>query len=389
MKSSLLLAFLLLISQLATGAGSYLDVLAARTQQKVTVEARAQGGLGRDRLQCTITNLTGQELKLRVPPGLHFAAADAGAQDIFTFQQQLLVLAPGASKQLPLWAFCMEANDYSPGRDATYNLQGLAAKGLKPLGDSLQKYSGLADNYGQMFVWSLSDGRDMYPVHVEPALLRGAKNILRYIGKVTGRPTPAATVITPKAPPKPLKTFAKRATLFYHSPTSQLATLKVYNPDGSERNELLKNRPLTAGVVRYTIGLNDIVEADAAPVYTVRLLDPAGKVLKEMKVDDNTTETATEPEKIVFNFPFELKTLVRNAYLRVRLTDGTLVEEVMHRKYLPPGKFRMQFFFNHLYPPGTAFVAQLEVGDGKVLTKEPVVPVAEEPAPAAPAGRRR
>ncbi|WP_345234092.1 hypothetical protein [Hymenobacter saemangeumensis] len=394
MKASLLLVVFLLLARLAqAGPVTPLNLLTAQSQQKVKVEARALG-LGPDKLRCVLTNLTGQELKLRVPPGLHFAADDAGAQDIFTFEQKLLVLAPGASKEVPLWAFCMEQHDYSPRENGGYALQGLAGKGLQPLGDSLQKYPGLAEYYGQMFVWSLSDGGSLREVSVDSKLLRGAKNVLAYIGKVTGRAVPRARASNDNRPS--VKTFSKRATLLYHSPTAQVATLKVYDTDGSEMYELLKDRRLTPGVVHYTVGLNSIVDIDETPVYTIRLLSPSGQVLKEVKVDANTSEQVTEPEKVVFNFPFEVKNLTRNARIRVRLTDGTLVEEILERKYLPPGSFRMQLFFNHLYPSGTAFVAQLETADGKVLSKQPVVKVEEAPvpapaapAPAAPARRRR
>jgi hypothetical protein len=374
MKPAVLLVALLLLTRLA-GAGpiTYLDLVAAEKARTVAIAARAQS-LGPDNLHCTITNLTRQEVRLRIPPGLRFEAADAGAQDIFTFQQKLLVLAPGASQQVGLWAFCMEKHNYSPAASSGYAFRGLAGEGLQPLGDSLQKYPALAEGYGQMFVWALSDHEPLYDMRVVPALLRGANNIVRYLSSVTGQPACRVRSSTDSRPT--VKTFSKRAFLLYHSPTAQVATLKVYDAEGHEKYELLKGRKLSPGVVHYTFGINETVDIDANPVFTFRLLDPAGRVLSEMKVDKNTTEHDVEPSKVLFYFPFALTRPLKKARFRVRLPDGTLVEELMQQQYLPLGKFRYQLAFNHLYPPGTAFVVKLENEAGEVLRELPVENVA-------------
>jgi len=374
MKRLLALLLLLFLVRLAGAAPApYVELLAAIEQGQLTLTARALNGLGPETLACGLVNTSKKELRLRVPPGLHFVAADAGAQDLFTFQEQLLVLAPGASRTIRLWGFCMEKHDYVPRSPTAYTCAGRAEKGLAALGDSLQKYPGLAGSYGQAFVWHLSDAEPL-PANIEvsPALLRGATNIVAYLASVSSqalsRVSSSATAHAPR-----IKTFARRVPLLYHSPTAQVATLQVCNAQGQRRYDLFTNRRLTPGVLRYTFGMNETVDAASQPVYVFRLVDAQGKLLKEMRVDETTSEADVAPLRQDFATEFKLLKPVKNARFRVRLPDGTLVEEIGQQAYLPAGKFRYSSTFNHLYPPGTAFTIGLETASGEVLGKQPVV----------------
>ena len=369
MKSTLFFAFLLLARLEAGAQTPYTDVTAAATSGQALVTARANG-LGTENLTCTFTNLSGKELRLRVPPGLHFKASDSGAQDLLTYQQVLLVLAPTESKQARLRGFCIEHHDYAPHNNLVYALNGPAGKGLKPLADSLYRYPELAEGYGQMFVWAISDRYPMYDVGIKPAHKRGATNIMRYITSVTGLP---ANKIVVSADARPtVRTFTKRVVMLYHSPSAQVASLKVFGANNRLVSELFSNRKLAPGVVRYTYGVNAMVRLTETPVFYVRLLGANDQVLKEIKIDDNTAEPNAEPATRKFAFEFKLAKPVKNAYFRVRLRDGALVEDVAKEAYLPAGGFRFNMGFHHLYPAGTKFVARLETEDGKVLAEQAI-----------------
>ena len=378
MKHSLLLAGLLLAGLAGAQPRKYVDVVTATGQQLAAVRARAQGGLSDENLHCTVQNLTRQELRLRLPSGLHFEAADAGAQDLFTYQEKLLVLKPRDSAVVKLEGFCMELHNYSPRPNTVYACRGLASKGLQPLGDSLRKYPALAHDYGQMFVWALSDNQPVYNVAVAPNLLRGATNVLRYLARVTGKSVARASAFTKGSPNvASVKTFAKRVHFMYHVTAAQPGTtLRVYGSDGRLVSELFKNRRLGPGVVNYTLGINMTLDRQAVALFQVRLLGPAGEVLKEMRVDEATPENDAEPTRQNFYFEFTLAKPVYHTLFRVRLPDGTLVEELLKRPYLPAGTHKLRFAFVHLYPPGTAFVARLENEDGTVVYQQPVVAAA-------------
>lgn len=373
MKPAVLLLLLLLGHLAAAKPITYLDLTAATARQDVTVSARADH-LGPENLRCTLTNRTRKELPIRVPPGLHFAAGDEGAQDLFTFQEKLLVLAPGASVTVRLWGFCMEQRDHAPGVNAIYGFRGLAGRGLQPLGDSLQKYPRLAEGYGQLFVWVLTDHEPLRDLDVAPALRRGATNVLRYLSAVTGQP---ATHVRTSPNNRPsVRTFSRRAYLNYHSPTAQVTSVRVYGPDGHERYVVTRHWALTPGVMRYSLGINAIIGADENAAFTVRLLGAAGQVLQEMRVTDTTPEVETAPARLQFGFLFSLDKAVKNVYLRMRLPDGTLVEEFKQLPYLPAGNHQYNWTFYHLRPAGTPFVARLETADGRLLREQPLVAAA-------------
>jgi hypothetical protein len=367
MKLCYLLALLLLFSRpAAAGPVTYLDLVTASTEQKVKLQVTA-GGLGADNLQVLIVNQTQQELPVRVAPGLHFAATNAGTQDLFTYQQQLLVLGPHGRKTIRLRGFCMEQHDHGPA-NSTYTLRGWADRGLQPLGDSLFKYPALGENYGQLFVWAVTDQAPIDEISVAPALLRGAQNVLRYLSTITARPAGRAVA---SADPRPsVKTFTRNVYVDYHNPKAEVVSLKVYGPDGHERFTVLKAKPLRAGVVQYSFGLNAVLGREEEPAFTVRLLNAAGQVLQEQRVTASSPEQAATPVQQSFLFKFSLSQPLRTAYLRVRLPDGTLVEEIKQLGALPAGNHQFSWSFYHLRPASTAFVVQLETAAGQVLHQQ-------------------
>ncbi|MBJ6110405.1 hypothetical protein JAO73_15380 [Hymenobacter sp. BT523] len=344
-----------------------LNLAEAAARRVVAVAARANG-LGPDNLQCTLTNLTDQPVQVRVPPGLHFAAGDPSLQDVFTFEEKQLVLAPRGRGTVRLWGFCMEQHDHAPAPSVAYELRGLAGRGLQPLGDSLQKYPGLASYYGQMFVWAITDREELRDISVAPALVRGATNVMRYLSRVTGQ---AAARVRSSLDHRPsVRTFSKRVFITYHSPVQQVAALKVFGADGRERYTVAPRWALLPGVMRYSLGLNATVGIDEQPGFWVRLVDEQGRVLQETKVTDATPEVDAAPIKQAFAFRFSLDKPVRNAYLRMRLPDGTLVEELKKLPFLPAGNHQYNWTFFHVRPAGTPFVARLETADGTLLREQ-------------------
>jgi len=367
MKALFRLLFFCMLAHLATAKPApYVSLPDATAAGQASVTAEASG-LGSSNLTCTLTNLSSAELRLRVPPGLHFEGGTAGAQDLLTYQQQLLVLAPGAKQVLRLRGFCMEAHDFSP-HDLPYTLRGFAGRGLRPLADSLYKYPLLAEDYGQSFVWAVTDKYALPRVFVLPALERGATNTLRYLATLTGQPLVPANRL--RGPRVGTRTFAKKVIMLYHSPEAQVASLQVFGANNKLVSTLFSNRKLGPGVVHYTYGVNAVVGEKEKPVFRVRLLGPAGQVLKEVKVDDATEAVEQEPATKSFVFEFKLTKPANYAHVRVRLRDGTLVEDLSEQRHLPIGNFRLSMGFHHLYPTSMPFVVRLETKEGQLLAEQ-------------------
>lgn len=373
---------LLLLSGPPAGPTQSVDLVAAVAAQQVGLSVTAAGGLGEANLRCRVRNLGRAPLRLMVPAGLRFEAADPNAQDLLTTEPQVVLLAAQEEKEVLLHGFCTEASHYSPSVDAAFTFRGYAPLALKTLADSLGAYPALAHDYGQMFVWALTDGRALYDIDAEAAHLRPARNLLRYVrAEAAKRPTNAqkpgrtarVRLRRPEGNAGPsVKLFSKKGFLVYPLPKAQALSLKVYDGAGNEEFVLFENRQVPAGALHFGFGLNEIVPVETQPVYFFKLLDAAGRVLTQVQVDEHTVERDITPQRRSFTFSVQLAKAAKNAAFTVRLPDGTLVEQFKPQPYMPPGTLKTHLTFDHLYGPQAAFVAQLETPTGQVLARQPL-----------------
>jgi hypothetical protein len=356
-----------------TLAAAPVDLLMALQHGQVTLQAKSTGGLGPANLLCRLQNPGKREITVQLAPGLHFRSADNDVQELLTYQTQLVVLAPGAIKQLRLQGFCMQRPRRSPGVNTAVALAGLAPAPLKGLSDSLAKYSDLAPEYGQMLVWGITERETPHPMWVARAQLRGARSLMSYASSQAGVAPAAVNEFGKNHPASPsIRTFSQNSNLVYQITKPQTVSLKMYDAAGKLRRTLIDKRRVTPGTLHYAFGVNQTVAHDAHPVYFVRLLDEAGQTLKEVRLDEQTTAATDVPQHQEFEFRFTLAKPVKQVHFRVRLADGTLVQDVLQRPYLPAGTFAFKLAFDHLYPPGTAFVARLESEAGQVYAQQPI-----------------
>ncbi|KAA9332954.1 hypothetical protein F0P96_08165 [Hymenobacter busanensis] len=367
--------FLLVCAWVSVRAAVPTDLLTAVQARQVEIGSLAVGGLGADNLQCRLRNLTQHELTVTVPAGLHFSSRNAETQEMMTYQLLVVTLAPEATEKVRLQGFCMNRLRHAPSGKAIFFLRGFAPQPVKQLGDSLTKYPALAPSYGQMLVWALTDNQPLFDLEVEPELVRGARNTVQYVSRQAGLPVVAVRARSKNKPATPtVKTFSQTSALLYHLPTAQVLTLKMVDPQGHVRSTLFDKKLVKPGVQNYAFGINETVRSTDQPVYFVRLSDATGRVLKEVRVDERTEPDTTQPRHREFDFRFSLTKPVKKVYFRLRLPDGTLVEEIMQRPYLPPGSFLFKLAFNYLQAPNTAFVARLESETGQVYHEQKLGP---------------
>ncbi|MBK0403456.1 hypothetical protein I5M27_10705 [Adhaeribacter sp. BT258] len=359
----LFLGWLLLLSSVCfAGNVTLVDLPAAVSGKKVQVSARAVGGLGENNLRCLLENTTPASLKIRIPAGVYFQSGEEGAQNLLLLQEYLIVLAPRSKNEIVLTGYCMQSKNFAPGSDKIYVYQGLAPAPLKTLGDSLNHYPDLRLQYGQMFVWAITDKKQLYDIWVADKLMAPAYNIMQFVAKAAGlaagrvRPVSAATAMTARPP---LAVFSKRSILLFHNPVNQRLSFKIYNDRGQVYHTHYENQLIPHGMKEYTFGINELVEPNESPVFYAKITDASGKVLAQQKVDKNTKAVKRKPEARDFTFSFALAKGVKKARLNVYLEDGTLVEEFKRYEYLPVGNYNIQVTLLHLRDPNTRFVAKL------------------------------
>jgi hypothetical protein len=287
------------------------------------------------------------------------------------------VVAPNDKKAIPLTGYCMQAHNFGPSPGKTYVYSGFAALPLKTLSDSLKRYPSLAENYGQMFVWAITDKRSMYDLVVEASLAKPATNIVTYVAKTSGlRPVsviPAGTTSnnSKKAAPRRM-VFSKKAILPFHNPKDQTVSFKIYDADGNVYHTLFENKRIPHGMKEYTYGINELVNPGISPVFYARITDATGKVLTEQKIDKNTEAVKPKLTSRSFDFIFELKQAVKKGKLNVYREDGTLVEEFKRYEYLPVGNYKIGVTLLHLLPSDTKFIVKLESETGIVYAQQSV-----------------
>ena len=371
-----LLVFLTFSGAAQAAATSLPDAVAS----KMILILPKASGLGKDNITCVLKNNSGSEVQVHVPPGLHFKSSDAGAQDLFTVGQELIVLKPGSEQTIQLTGYCMNASNFSPRVNTPYIFKGFATAKLRTLGDSLSLYQPIADGYAQMFVWAMTNRRNMYDFEVEKKYVRPATNIMNFVARASGVPPvkvsaySAATLknanfIAGALPRPSVNVFSKRAILAFHNPSDQVASFKVFDDKGNVKHTLFENKKVRHGLTEYKFGINDIVPPGASPVYQAKVISSTGKVLAEMKVDKNTEEVKINPRTEDFTLTFELKQGVKNASLNVYLENGTLVENFKRYEYLPVGHYNLSVTLKHLHPAGTRFVTKLVGANGEVYAQ--------------------
>lgn len=351
----------------------------AVTRNLVAISPQASG-LGANNLTVLLKNNNPHEVTVQVPPGLHFKASDAGAQDLFTIQPQLIVLKPNSENTVQLTGYCMNASNFSPKPNTTYIFKGYAASPLRTLGDSLAKYPPLTEAYAQMFVWALTNNRLMYDFEVDKAYLRPARNIMNYVARVGRVPAVNVTAYSPNTlktaklignsvPRASVNVFSKRAVLAFHNPTNAVASFKVFDDKGKVKHVLFENKQVRHGLTEYTFGINDIVPPGTSPVYKAKVISSTGAVLAEMKVDKHTEEVKINPLTKEILLSFALEKGVKNADLNIYLEDGTLVENFKRYAYLPVGHYNLSVTLKHLHPANTRFVTKLVGPTGEVYAQ--------------------
>lgn len=373
-------SFLISIPGQSKPLNEYTDLINAVRSSQVQVNPLPQGGLGKANLKCLFKNLTKRILYIRIPPGLHFKSHDEGAQDLLTAKAYLLALAPNSQKSVDMQGFCMEARNYSPKSGEGYSLKGYASPALKMLSDSLNLYQPIAEDYGQMFVWALSDKKPLYTVEVAKPFVRPAKNIMRLVADVAGLPTapvhayvlPKQTKDTPR--PKPtVKTFSKRVNLAFHNPKAQVVNLKVYDGTGQEVWSIFENKSLEAGLRLYTFAINETVLVTENPVYHYKLTNTQGELLAHKIVNSSTSEHAIKPTEFKFTFKAMLTKPIAEAKTAVYLEDSTLVEEFENLKSLKAGRYEFTYELHHVFPVNTKFIAKLVGPDNTVYQNQLII----------------
>ena len=107
----------------------------------------------------TVTNKTNKKIEVNVPPGLHFVTVEEGYQDVISTQERMLVLAPNATKTIPVPGLCIQNHNAAPGGETEFLLNDLASDKMVSLAQFLD-VKNIQGSQAQQAMWVLSDANN-------------------------------------------------------------------------------------------------------------------------------------------------------------------------------------------------------------------------------------
>ena len=155
----------------------------AMLAKTVTVNAVSLGGyLGSKNLKLTLTNNTDKELNVDIEPGLIFKPDDTAYQDLVVLGDEHLALAPAASQDVSLQAFCGKSYARGPlkGMNFTFRKQG-DSNMVKTL--TYIKANSIPPQLAQYAVWTFTNGHCLNTVY-DYQHVRMSEELMKYIATI-------------------------------------------------------------------------------------------------------------------------------------------------------------------------------------------------------------
>lgn len=139
---------------------SKVDVVKAAEEGMIDVEYTSLSGSSRDCVSMHITNKSTRPLKLSVDPGLRVYTHDPGEQDILVTREAEFTVAAGKEVEVPLWGYCCESMNTTPGLESEFSHADYAGDLLCSVANHLNLNEYLP-SMEQNAVWSVSN---MHPI---------------------------------------------------------------------------------------------------------------------------------------------------------------------------------------------------------------------------------
>ncbi len=181
---------------LHAAANTPTDLAALLKGRQLAMTVTGAGGHSGECVNVKLNNLRIDTMRVRIPAGWRFTSQDSTLQDLLVVEDEVLALAPRASRTVSCRAFCCEASMGGPGEGSTFLTGGMAAEPLQKLARFIAE-GHFDDDAVQQAVWAVSDGHDLSGIDAGDA--QATQALRTFVSTLTGRPVPWYT--TSYAPP--------------------------------------------------------------------------------------------------------------------------------------------------------------------------------------------
>ncbi|MBL8001130.1 MAG: hypothetical protein JNL05_04130 [Flavobacteriales bacterium] len=172
---------------LHASANTPTDLAGLLRSRQLAMTVTGAGGHAGECVNVELNNLRTDTLHVRIPAGWRFTSEDSTLQDLLVVEDEVLALAPKATRSVTCRAFCCEAGMGGPGSESTFLTGGMASDPLRKLARFIAD-GHYSDAAVQQAVWAVSDGHDLSGIDDGDA--QATASLRQFVSTLTGRPVP-------------------------------------------------------------------------------------------------------------------------------------------------------------------------------------------------------
>lgn len=142
-------------------------------------------------LKMTLSNCSGSNMEYSIPAGSFIYPEDSSIQRMMIINSEMIVLAPGKTKTLGIYAMCTQMHDAAPQSETRLVMGNSSAGNLLALAQLIDQ-NNYVSSAAQHAIWALTDQNDIASIYCEN---EKEMNTLRsFVCKVLKKPLPTDEV---------------------------------------------------------------------------------------------------------------------------------------------------------------------------------------------------
>jgi hypothetical protein len=279
MLKSMLFAVLFFSTTLLCAQINFLDAVA---NGDITVKVKSLGGISNKCLSLTFEKTSKKNLKIIIPAGYLFEAADSTTQDILTLENTIFTLSQ-PKQFIKIGGFCAEAHNSSPSANENFDTGKKVSGNLLKLAEYLNSKQLYRESSAQMAVWAVTDSFDVASI-THPGILAFTCQLLNvplpsYKAKYEVRNAPSTPAHrAPIVEPTP---FAYEGNFEHQSNVACKVSVYMVNEQGETVRTMFADREHLPGWAKYSFYFKTtrLPKGSYEIVFAVD-----GKVTKKIKV---------------------------------------------------------------------------------------------------------
>lgn len=161
------------------------DILDAINSKKISVKV-SYSRLGKAGIHLTITNLSIEQLTIKVKPGVIFTPSNEGEQTLMNVEEALIAIAPQKNASKDVGGYCIMLHKAAPSLTESFKIDIVKQANLLSFLSFIKTTKVSEGNY-QSAIWAITDNEDI--ASIEP-ISDGDTKLREHISTLTGRKNP-------------------------------------------------------------------------------------------------------------------------------------------------------------------------------------------------------